>query len=83
MIFFGKLCIRSGSLPWQNIKAPTLRQKLGKIQDLKEAVSITSLRKICPEVFHDLVLYPRGLKYGEAKQKVQTKMSLYFSRTKT
>jgi len=52
----------SGSLPWQNTKAPTMRQKLGKIQDCKEAISLPTLRKILPEVFHDLVMYPRELK---------------------
>jgi casein kinase 1 gamma len=54
-----------GSLPWQGLKADTLKERYKKIGDTKIATSIDSLCKGFPDEFATYLRYVRNLQFTE------------------
>lgn len=54
-----------GSLPWQGIDAPSLRERYEKISQVKQATSLDVLCKDLPPAIHQYMKYVRGLKFEE------------------
>ena len=55
-----------GSLPWQNLKAATKKQKYEKISEKKMSTPIEVLCKSYPAEFSMYLNYTRGLRFDEA-----------------
>nr|XP_051683751.1 casein kinase I [Oryctolagus cuniculus] len=55
-----------GSLPWQRVRAATVKQAFEKIRDKKMSTPVEVLCKGFPEEFATYLKYCRGLKFEEA-----------------
>ena len=54
-----------GSLPWQGLKADTLKERYKKIGETKQATKIEELCKDFPKEFADFLRYSRNLEFSE------------------
>lgn len=54
-----------GSLPWQGLEAPTIREQLGKMRAVKFATPLKALCEGLPEEFATYLSYCRGLSFEE------------------
>merc|ERR1719329_126433 len=54
-----------GSLPWQGLEGPTIRETLGKIRAVKFATPVEALCEGLPAEFASLLSYCRGLGFEE------------------
>jgi casein kinase 1 gamma len=54
-----------GSLPWQGLKADTLKERYRKIGETKQSTKIEELCKDFPKEFADFLRYARNLEFNE------------------
>lgn len=54
-----------GSLPWQGLKADTLKERYQRIGDVKMATAIDVLCKDCPAEFGEYLRYARALEFTQ------------------
>lgn len=54
-----------GSLPWQGLKADTLKERYQRIGDVKMATAIDVLCKDCPAQFGEYLRYARALEFTQ------------------
>lgn len=54
-----------GSLPWQGLKADTLKERYQRIGDVKMASAIDGLCKDCPAEFGEYLRYARALEFTQ------------------
>ena len=59
------LYLLRGSLPWQQIKAPTRKQKDELVQEMKETISTEDLCDGLPKEFAAYFDHVRSLKFGD------------------
>jgi len=72
-----------GELPWQGLKAKTMKEKYEKIMEKKISTPVETLCKGFPEEFQVFILYTRDLKfddrpdYGFLKKVLKTIIETY------
>jgi hypothetical protein len=62
-----------GSVPWQNLKANTKKEKYEKIMEKKLSISIDKLCESLPDEFKTLFTYSRNLEFEEQPDYVYLK----------